>query len=34
MLEYTTDSKMRKTIINYAKKNGYAYYISSTTHLR
>ena len=34
MLEYTTDPKMRKTIINYAKKNGYAYYISSTTHLR
>lgn len=33
MLEYTTDPKMRKTIINYAKKNGYAYYISST-HLR
>lgn len=34
MLEYTTDPKMRKTIINHAKKNGYVYYISSTTHLR
>lgn len=34
LLEYTKNSKMRKTIINYCKKHGYSYYISNNVALK